>query len=270
MIAALGLAAQTVAAVRPRHTIAIDTRLAADARLTVGDTVVLSAQPNHAAGDTVIVGAIVTPGADPSEVARGAYGVRLHLPALQALAGYGDRVDRFAVRSAGGAARDSALARINDAAFGFRGYRSSDVAVRTSKTFQVVRRFHRAIAAITVVASAVFLLCILLLRVDARRRDVGALRLIGISRASVVWSVVLEAALIAVVGSALGTLVGWLGTLVINWHYRGVYRTPLTFALVTPGVVAFAVGLAIVLGVCAGCLAALRLVRMPPLSLLGR
>jgi putative ABC transport system permease protein len=49
-----------------------------------------------------------------------------------------------------------------------------------------------------------------------------------------------------------------------------VYRTPLTFALVTPGIVAFSVALSLGLGVAAGLAAATRLVRTPPLALFGR
>jgi putative ABC transport system permease protein len=257
----------------PVRTIAIDERLAADAHLRLGDRVIIAGQPDAVAvgaGDTVVISAIVRPGADPSEVARDEYRVRLHLSELQRLTDAGDRVDRFAVRSAGGPATDSALARINAAAFGFRAYRSTDVAVSTSRTFEVVRRFHRAIAGITIVASAIFLLCILLLRVEERRRDIAALRLMGISRRSVVWSVLVEAALISLVGSGLGTVIGWTASLVINWHYRGVYRTPLAFAVVTPTIVVAAVALAIVLGIGAGVAAATRLVRTPPLLLFGR
>jgi putative ABC transport system permease protein len=251
------------------RTIAIDERLAADAGLRVGDRIVLSATPG-ASGDTVVVAAITRRGADPSEVARDEYRVRLHLDHLQALAGYGDRVDRFAVATRGAEGTGRALRAINDAAFGFRAHRSADIAVGTSRTFQVVSRFHRAIGVITIVASAIFLLCILLLKVEERRRDVAALRLMGISRASVVRSIVIEAALVALLGSSLGTLVGYAGSLVINWHYQGVYRTPLTFALVTPGIVLFAVALSLVLGVGAGLAAAVRLVRTPPLALFGR
>ena len=144
------------------------------------------------------------------------------------------------------------------------------VAVETSRTFQVVSRFHRAIGVITIVASAVFLLCILLLKVEERRRDVAALRLRGVSRRTVVASIVIEASLVALLGSALGTAVGWVSSLAINHHYQGVYRTPLLFALVTPGIVAFAVALSLVLGVGVGLLAATRLARTPPLRLLGR
>jgi putative ABC transport system permease protein len=251
--------------------IAIDERLAADAGLRVGDLVVLSAVPGGAGtGDTVVVSALVRQGADPSEVARAEYRVRMHLDQLQSVAGYDNRVDRFAVATRGGEGTARTIERVNDVAFGFRAHRSRDIAVETSRTFQVVSRFHRAIGVITIVASAIFLLCILLLKVEERRRDVAALRLIGVSRASVLRSVVLEAALVALLGSALGSLVGWLGTLAINWHYQGVYRTPLAFALVTPGIVAFAVALSLVLGVGAGIAAALRLVRTPPLALFGR
>ena len=257
----------------PPRTIAIDTRLAADAHLRVGDRVVIAGQPGDAAagrGDTVVIGAIVQPGTDPSDVARDEYRVRVHLTQLQRLTNATDQVDRFAIRTAGGGATSRALAAINDEAFGFHAYRSADVAVRTSKTFQVVSRFHRAIAVITVVASAIFLVCLLILRVDERRHNVAALRLIGISRVSVVASIVMEAACIALLGSAVGVGVGWVTTLFINWHYRGVYRTQLAFALVTPDIVGVAVSLAVILGLVAGFVASARLARTPPLALFGQ
>ena len=253
---------------QPR-TIAIDARLAADARLHVGDVVVLAAQPGEA-GDTVRIAAITRPNADPSEIAHQEYRVRVHLDQLQSLTAYGDRVHRFAVQSRGGATTDSAVAAIDDAAFGFLAHRSRDVAVETSATFAVVSRFHRAIGVITVVASAIFLLCILLLKVDERRKDVAALRLSGISRATVVKSIVIEASMVALFGTLFGAALGWLATAIVNAHYQGVYRTPLRFALITPRTITFALVLSVVLGVAAGALAALRLARAHPLALLGR
>ena len=251
------------------RTIALDERLAEDAGIRVGDRVVVTSAPG-APGDTVVVAALVQRTADPSEIARGEFRARLHLDHLQRLTGYGDRVDRFAMRTRGGASEARVVQRVNAAAFGFRAWRSADVAVETSRTFQVVSRFHRAIGVITVVASAIFLLCILLLKVEERRRDVAALRLAGISRRTIVRAIVLEAALVALVGSGAGVVLGWLAALLVNRHYQAVYRTPLAFALVTPQTVLFAAGLSLVLGVLAGLLAAQRLVRTPPLALLGR
>jgi putative ABC transport system permease protein len=250
-------------------TIAVDERLASDRGLRVGDRIVISGTPGGG-GDTVQIAAIVRRRADPSEVARGEYRVRLHLPHLERLLTLDDRVDRFAVATRGGPTTDSLIRRVNDVAFGYRAYRSSEIAVETSKTFQVVSRFHDAIGIITIAASAVFLLCIMLLKVDERRRDVGALRLIGISRRSIVGSVVLEATLTALLGSAFGAGLGWVMSVVVNAHYQRVYRTPLVFAMVTGHTVLVAVALAIALGVAAGALAARRLVRLRPSELLGR
>jgi putative ABC transport system permease protein len=275
-VAALLVAIQTLPAqhsaaphARTWRTIAIDDRLAADRGLRVGDYVIVAREPGSA-GDTLYVAAITRRSADPSEVARGEYRVRMHLDHLQTLLGYGDRVDRFAVETIGDSATAGAMSAINVSAFGFRAHRSRDIAVETSKTFLVVSQFHRAIGVITVVASAIFLLCIMLLKIDERRRDVAALRLMGISRRTVVGSVMVEAAAIALLGSGVGMIIGWIASMIINWHYQGVYRTPLTFSLVTPEIVAFAAVLSVVLGLGAGYLAAWRLVRREPLVLLGR
>src|SRR5688572_29603688 len=234
----------TLAAQSPERTIAIDERLAADAGLRVGDRVVVASSPDSP-GETVRISAIVKRGADPAEVARSDYRVRLHLGHLQRLTGYGDRVDRFAIATAGPRATDSALARINAAAFGFRAHRSTDIAVETSRTFQVVSRFHRAIGVITILASAIFLLCIMLLKVEERRRDVAALRLLGVSRRTVLGAIVVEASLIALLGSGIGAMIGIATSWLVNSHYQAVYRTPLRFAIVTPDILAFSVGLSL-------------------------
>jgi putative ABC transport system permease protein len=251
------------------RSIAIDSRLAADAGLRVGDRVVVSGGPGEP-GDTAIIQGIVQRRADPAEIARGEYRIRMHLDQLQHVIGYGDRVDRFAVGTRSAAATTDAVARINAAAFGFRAHRSADVAVETSKTFAVVSRFHRAIGVITIVASAIFLLCIMLLKVDERRRDVAALRLMGVSARTIVRSVVIEASAIAVLGSLVGVGVGLAASWIVNAHYQDVYRTPLRFSIVTGDIVLLAVALSLVLGIAAGWLAALRLVRTPPLALFGR
>jgi putative ABC transport system permease protein len=272
LLAALVLGAGGAQAQAPLRSITIDERLAARAGLAVGDTVVIAAQAGAGgAAERVTVAAITRRTADPSEIARSEYRVRLHLDHLQRLTGAGDRVGRFAVqtRDLPGAV-DSAAARINALAFGFRAYPAAAVAVETSATFRVVNRFHRAIGVITIVASAIFLLCITLLKVDERRRDVGALRLIGVSRATIVRAVVLEASAIAVIGSLMGAALGYGAGWIVNWHYQSVYSTPLKFAIVTPGIVLFATGLSLLLGIVAGLLAAQRLVRQAPLTLVGR
>jgi putative ABC transport system permease protein len=82
--------------------------------------------------------------------------------------------------------------------------------------------------------------------------------------------VVLEAALVSVLGSGVGVGIGWITSAIVNAHYQALYRTPLRFSIVTGDIVLFAVLLSLALGIGAGFLAALRLVRTPPLALLGR
>lgn len=287
LLAVLQLVQQQQASSPPARTIAIDESLAAASHLKVGDRVTVAARPGGddfavttatqtgyasgvAAVETVAVGAIVRRGADPSEVARGDLLVRMHLDQLQRVSGYGDRVDRFAIATKPGADVRQMLDRINHVAFGFRAYRSRDIAVETSRTFQVVSRFHRAIGIITIVASSIFLLCIMVLKVEERRRDIAALRLIGISRSSIVQSIIIEAAFVAVLGSVLGVAIGWAGSLLVNTLYQALYRTPLEFSIITAPIVAVAVSLSFLLGIGAGVLASLRLVRTPPLVLFGR
>lgn len=275
VVASLLLQDSTTAGTRARddlrghRTIALDEVLAEKAGIHVGDRVVVSTRPDSP-GDTVIVAAITRRSTDPSEVAREDLRVRLHLDQLQTLANYGDRVDRFGIATKPIADIPRLIDRINNVAFGFRAYRSSDIAVETSRTFQVVSRFHRAIGVITIVASSVFLLCIMVLKVEERRRDIAALRLMGISRSTVVRAIIVEAALIAVLGSGLGIVLGWLVSLFVNWHYQALYRTPLAFSIVTPPIITVAVLLSLVLGIAAGIGASLRLVRQPPLALFGR
>ena len=253
---------------RPVRQVAIDERLAQEVGLKVGDTIRISREA-VGASDTAVIAAVFARSTDPAEVARNEYQVRLHLGDLQVLVGYGDRVDRFAISARPGQV-DQAVKKINASAFGFQAYPSREIAVRTSRTFAVVSRFHRAIGVITIVASAIFLLCIMLLKVEERRRDVAALRLMGISRETVIASVMVEASAIAVFGSLLGIGLGAVSSAIVNWHYRGVYQTPLAFSLITPGIVALAVALSVVLGLTAGYFAARRLVAQQPLALIGR
>ena len=133
--------------------------------LGVGDTVRLGTAPDSLLR-LGVVRAIYQPRPDPAEIARRALQARFHLPDLADLLGAPDRVDRFGLALAPGISPDSAAAELNRSAFGFRAYPSAEIASESSQTFKVVSRFHRAIAVITIVASAVFLLCVMLLKVE--------------------------------------------------------------------------------------------------------
>jgi putative ABC transport system permease protein len=249
--------------------VALERSLAQQLKLRVGDTIRLGSAPDSM-GRLAVVSAIYEPRPDPAEIAKGVGHIRMHLPDLARLLGATDRVDRFGVALEPGVRDDSAVSLLNRVAFGYQAYSSQVIARESSQTFVVVSRFHRAIAVITIVASAVFLLCIMLLKVEERRADAAVMRFVGVSRRTIFSALLLEAALIAVVGSLAGIVLAWLAGVLTNAYYQRFFNTTLIFSRITPGIVLFGVMLSLALGVVAGALAAWRLVRTRPVVLWGR
>jgi putative ABC transport system permease protein len=246
----------------------VERRLAEAAGLEPGDTVRARALASKdPAARPFVVAGVFEREADPNRIARNEYEVRFQLPELEALTGRRDRVDRFAVVLAPGADADSAARWIEGVAFGTRAYGSAALAEETSATFRVVSRFHDAIGIVTILASAIFLLCVMVIRVDERRPDMAVLRLMGVSRGTVFRAIVVEAVAIAILGSAMGAALGGLIARIVNAHYARVYDTTLRFALVTPRIVLLAALLGLLLGVVAGALAAWRVVSVAPQKL---
>ena len=249
--------------------VALERPLAEALGLGVGDTVRLGTAADSV-GRLFTVAAIYRPSADPAEIAKRERHLRLHLPDLAALLGAPDRVDRISIGLHPGVSADSAASLLNRTAYGYRVYRTKAIAAESSQTFLVVSRFHRAIAVITIVASAVFLLCIMLLKVEERRMDAAVMRFVGVRRRTIFSALLLEALLVAALGSLLGIALAYLAGAATNAYYQRFFDTSLTFSLITPGIVSFSVALSLLLGAVAGGMAAWRLVRTRPLVLWGR
>ena len=76
----------------------------------------------------------------------------------------------------------------------------------TAAVFVVLDRFHFAIAVVTVIASTMFLLALMVMLVEERRETVGILRLIGLRKRRILLQVFAEGLLIAVAGAVFGIL----------------------------------------------------------------
>ncbi len=249
--------------------VAIERRFATMANLRVGDTVVLTSTASAHSVNGAIA-AVYEPRADPATIMRQDLHVRLHLGDLATLLGQPDRVDRVSVALRPGVDVANAANVLSRTAFGYDVIPSATIASESSATFVVVSRFHRAIAIISVLASAIFLLCLMLLKVDARRRDVAMLRFTGISRRTIFVSLMVEAALIALVGSIVGVGLALVAGSIVNRFYQHAFNTSLIFSLIRPSTLLFATSLSIGLGIGAGALVALRLVRTAPAVLWNR
>jgi putative ABC transport system permease protein len=265
---ALGTAPFTPAASQVPD-VAVERQLAGELGLSVGDTIRVGPAPDSV-HTLARVAAIYEPRPDPAEIAKRERHVRMHLPDLASLLGMPDRVDRLSIGLNPGISSDLAVAALNGTAFGYRAYATTAIAAESSQTFLVVSRFHRAIAVITIVASAVFLLCIMLLKVEERRLDAAVMRFVGVSRRTIFGALLLEATVIAVLGSLLGTGLAYLAGAATNAYYGRFFDTELIFSLITPDLVFFSTLLSLALGITAGALAAWRLVHTPALVLWGR
>ncbi len=66
----------------------------------------------------------------------------------------------------------------------------------------------------------------MLLKVEERRMDAAVMRFIGVRRRTIFGALVLEAALVAVAGSAAGPLFAVLASAATNAYYRRYFDTP--------------------------------------------
>jgi putative ABC transport system permease protein len=111
--------------------------------------------------------------------------------------------------------------------------------------------------------------------VQARTREIGTLRALGFSRAAIASSFLLESLLIAVSGFAVGALLAWLAARLVSaaigdvsvFATSGVSLVSLRIGLVD---LAFALGLALAVGVGGALLPALRAARLRPVEALRK
>ena len=136
--------------------------------------------------------------------------------------------------------------------------------------FVVLDRFHLAISLVTVAGSTAFLLALMIIRAEERRETVGAMRLLGISRRSLLVEVAIEGLLIAAAGAMFGALLAFGAESLVNRVFQSRYDTTLVFLRVTRSIALRSFVLAVPLGVAAGIAASWALLRRDILSLVGR
>jgi len=270
------LSAATMQAQDPRLPEVLLTRQLMEARqLKVGDVVTLSTGPSGTGARNFRIAGVYEPAPDPMRFAQPRFEVRMHLPDLVALKA--DPADpgsfetvstiNVALNDPSGAAAfaKAVAARVPGAVA-----RPTSAPDDRTSTFVVLERFHLAIAIVTVIGSAVFLLALMMMLVDERRVTVGILRLIGLTRGRILCQVFAEGALIAVAGALFGVIFALVSQGAFNRFFQWRYDTSLIFLRVTPQVVLQSVAMAIPLGILASVVASWTLLRRELLTLIRR
>ena len=254
--------------------ILISRQLAARARLAVGDVVTLAVDAAGTRGRQFRITGIYEPTPDPMRFTADRLEARLHLP---------DVLD-IAADPADPASRESVSAiNIELAGDAKANLFASDLMARapaivvrptarsaTDDPFVVLDRFHVAISSVTMVAGTAFLLALMVIRAEERRETVGILRLVGISRRSLLASVAIEGLVVAAIGAAFGILLAYVSEGLVNRVFQARYDTALVFVRVTPSIAMRAIVVAAPLGILAGIGASWTLLRREVLSIFHR
>jgi ABC-type lipoprotein release transport system permease subunit len=247
-------------------------------QLHTGDLVRLAADPSGSPSRLFRVQGVYEPTPDPMRFAQPALDVQLHLPDLETLTraardprdpGQADTVGAINVALA-----DPAEARrfARDVTARLPGAAAAPTAAPNARTstFLVIERFHLAVAIVTMLGSAVFLLALMIMLVDERRDTIGTLRLIGFTRRRILAQVLAEGAIIAAAGTLAGILFALAAQGAFNRFFQWRYDTALVFLRVTPGVVLQASALALPLGIAASLVASWTLLARHPIALVRR
>ena len=253
----------------------VSRHLLEDQALAVGDVVRLSADDTGAAARPFHVVGVYEPIPDPLRITGRRLEARLHLPDLIGLtADPADPLSAESVTTLNAALVDPAeaavFARDLDARVPGLRVRRTVRPLSRSDPFVVIERFHLAISVVTLVGSTLFLLALMVMRVEARRETAGVLRLLGVSRRRVLLNVLVEGVLVALVGVVFGVLLAVVSQDGFNRFFQWRYDTPLVFVRITPPVIWRSVMYAVPLGLVAAVVSAWLLLRRDVLTLFRR
>jgi putative ABC transport system permease protein len=269
-----------VVAIYPAHAasaeapdILVSRQLLAKAHLAVGDVVTLAADANGGHARKFRIAGVYEPTPDPMKFNVERLEARLHLDDLIGVTSDpGDPSAADAVSAINVSLSDPSATTAFARALAARTPFVTAIPTRDSEntTFLVIDRFHTAIAAVTVVGSAAFLLALMVIRAEERKETVGVLRLIGISRKTIMAEVVVEGLLVAIAGAAVGVFIAGAAQHSVNRFFQARYDTALIFMRVSPAIAMRSIAVAIPVGVVAGTIASWTLLRRGASSLVHR
>lgn len=259
----------------PPPPILVSRQLLASEHLAVGDVVTLTGDPKGSQPKQFRIAGVYEPIPDPARLGAAALEARLHLADLMDLTA--DPADPAASESVRAinvklTAPDDAAAFARELATRAPGLLVRDLTAPDDAdvTFVVLDRFHLAISLVTVIASSIFLLALMVMLVDERRDTVAILRLIGLRRRRIFIQVLAEGLVIALAGAIFGVGLAALLEGGFNRFFQWRYDTALVFVRVTPAIAARAVSVAVPLGILASVAASWSLLRRGAMALARR
>jgi putative ABC transport system permease protein len=122
-----------------------------------------------------------------------------------------------------------------------------------------------AIASISLVVGSIGIMNIMLVSVTERTREIGIRKAIGAKRRDILLQFLVEAAMLSLVGGAIGITMGWLLSVAIS---RVDLEGTRLIAVVSPDTVIMAVSVSVFIGLASGLYPAMRAARLNPIDAL--
>ncbi len=137
---------------------------------------------------------------------------------------------------------------IEDASDKFDAMTTEEMARMASSIVDQVRMFTFGIGAIAAFVGGLGVMNTMIMSVMERRREIGVMKAIGATNRMVLQHIIMESAMISLMGGVGGVLLGLVGAMLVSSLIGGGAIT----AIVTPGLAATGIGFALFLGIVGG------------------
>ncbi len=125
--------------------------------------------------------------------------------------------------------------------------------------------FLSSIAGISLLVGGIGIMNIMLVSVTERTREIGIRKAVGAKRRDILFQFLIEAAVLSLLGGAVGILGGWgLGVLISQFEFSGITIR----AVISPDIIILAVSVSLFIGLSSGIYPAMRAARLNPIDAL--
>ncbi|MEM5799524.1 MAG: FtsX-like permease family protein [Candidatus Aenigmatarchaeota archaeon] len=152
---------------------------------------------------------------------------------------------------------------IEDSVEGISAITTEQFAKQISNIVDQISFFTVGIAAISAIVGGLGVMNTMIMSVMERRKEIGILKAIGATRNFVIKQIIVESALLSLIGGLLGLAIGQLGSWSITYFSEG-----LAFARTTPSLMTNALIFALSLGVVGGLYPAIMASNLDPIEAL--
>lgn len=256
--------------------VVVNQALANAAGVRKGDTLAFAASATEAPRAFRVVGIFETPYTGTG-ILGGVNLAIFHLGELQALTDLAERdaATRIAVRLTAETRGDAAqtarvVAELRDVRPGYQALTKADELSDARERAGIVAGFYTAVAYVSLIVSALFVASVMVMEVQERRRDLGVLRALGWSRASLFLTVGAQAMVFVASGTALGVALGYGASEWLGDYFRSGYGIDVDFTSFTWDLVVASVVQALVVGLLAALAPAWRATRVDALDVIRR